>query len=342
MHHASTKAPAAAPFSLSTFFRGSERAGFEERLSKEIDSIKDLLVNYEAKDYDIHFLIDTLLELKLVHPVHQCPSCMKTCVYDENAENNKFWLFMRCPDAHTYSYELTENSLFHIRGKSVVDQLLIWKGFMEGDDPKWLEKKIFMSATVIREYFDELHDRVAWALQDLPPSFHCRCDTSSYEVSLRKIVCNQSSNEFFYVGGILDVATDQCIFSVFPPDSEHKYRDDYLRWLSTLITESQSRNECEKAIAEYARPKIRVQVSSDRVLNDQYTRFFKDTVEIQFLSNTAFRLSKLFDYMQTKYIKKEIKLRRVVNDLTFRSDSRRSFMSIFQADSESRFRAHSD
>jgi hypothetical protein len=261
------------PFSV---FTGKEKAGFESKNNNSLQSLRDLLIVYEEKDYDLNYLINGLVDLRLISPVRVCPDCQKPCQFDETVKKESFLCStkMICPCENT-CYTLKEESMFGVKSRSIVEQILLVKGFALGQTAKHLDKMIGIPHSSIRQYFEHLYHRVEWSLSLNPPKYNHLLDDpkepfssntngSSYQVALRKIVCNHLADLYFYVGGILQTETDQCIMKIFTKE-EQEYAKKFLEWVSSLISSPSDSTE----------QTIFIHSVSDCLLKKDYLKFFQ-------------------------------------------------------------------
>jgi hypothetical protein len=265
------------PFSV---FIGKEKAGFESKNNDSIQSLRDLLIVYEEKDYDLNYLINGLVDLRLISPVKVCPDCQKPCQFDDTVKKESFLCStkMICPCENT-CYALKEESLFGVKSRSIVEQILLVKGFALGQTAKHLDKMIGIPHSSIRQYFEHLYDRVDWSLSLNPPKFNrllydlpnepiSNKTSSSYQVALRKIVCNQLADLYFYVGGILQTETDHCIMKIFTKD-EQEYTKKFLEWVSSMISSPSASTDSKEEQT------IFVHSVSDCLRKKDYLKFFQ-------------------------------------------------------------------
>jgi hypothetical protein len=254
------------PKGVISLFSGPAR--FEKRNTSLVEKLADILITYEGKGYDLNYLVSCLEDLSFIDPVKVCSSCQQRCQCDESISKEQFLLnpSMKCA-CGKLRYSLKDGvSLFNVSPRSIIEQLLLIKGFIESEEPNELSLRIWIPDRYIRTYYGFLSDRVEQSLFSHPPKLHYKSQAAetpaaAYELSLRKVVCNYTSNIYFYVGGILQGKTDQCIFETFSPE-DSEFKNHFLQWAASLLPK-----ESETQI-------ITVDLGSDCLEKKDYMTFF--------------------------------------------------------------------
>jgi hypothetical protein len=255
-------------------FVGPAPAKFEERNSALVEKLADILITYEGKCYDLNYLVSCLEDLSFIDPVKICASCRQRCQCDESISKEQFLLnpSMKCACGKLRYFLKDAVTLFNVSPRSIIEQLLLIKGFIESEEPNDLSLRIWIPDRYIRTYYGFLNDRVEQALFSRPPELHYKSHAAetpaaAYELSLRKVVCNYTSNIYFYVGGILQCETDQCIFETFSPE-DSEFKNHFLHWAGSVLPKA---NETQI---------IAVDLGSDCLEQKDYVTFFTPATTI--------------------------------------------------------------
>jgi hypothetical protein len=311
---------------------------WNKRNSEEMELFEELIDHCKKKKFKT---VLTILEENTLIP----PNSRKICDHCQNRPelkndlNDCYNPQIAC-SCGKIRINLKDHTIFQSYFRPLGDQLSLLQGFMTTHAISTLAKKSGVNESIHREYFDGLHDRFDWFLEEqtkISVNELCGSEKTERQFSIDRHLTSLStrSDSFVWVAGIYEQISNLYFFKLCQRD------EDYFNWIKEIIPENYypqsfflTEDITEKQLILTNFPDAQFYDTLKTIFRSEQRSTDEDTM--------GCKLNALFSAIEGAF--KHYKngrnwknLQRTVNSLLFRANGINSFLEFYQFENEMKY-----